>query len=104
MQYTPILPPGEWRTPEAEAQWQSLLEWHDTVGTLYRQQLYLSLTNPKIAARTQHPAYRDRLEREHTQRCRQVDAAIKTHLRIHYRRDDGEWPPEFDLEWVFDGP
>lgn len=104
MEYTPILPPGEWRTSEAATQWQSLLEWHDTVGTLYRQQLYLSLTNPKIAARTRNPAYRDRLEREHTQRCQQVDAAIKTHLRIHYRRDDGEWPPEFDLEWVFDGP
>ena len=104
MEYTPILPPGEWRTADAESKWLSLLEWHDTVGILYRQQLYLSLTNSKIAGRMQNPAYRDRLEREHTQRCQQVDAAIKTHLRIHYRRDDGEWPAEFDLEWVFDGP
>lgn len=97
------MPPGGWRTAEAEAQWHSLLEWHEAVGILFRQQLYLSLTNPKIAARAQHSAYRDRIEREHTKRCGQVDAAIKSHLRMHYRRDDGEWPSEFELEWVFHG-
>ncbi|MGE0653202.1 MAG: hypothetical protein AB7P12_15870 [Alphaproteobacteria bacterium] len=101
MGYVVLLPPGHWRSDEDEARWAELLAWHDSIGDLYRQEIYLSLTDAKFAARMQHSDYRARIEREHKARCDQVDAAVRAHLACAYDPDAG-WPDDFELEWVPD--
>lgn len=101
MGYAPLLPPGRWRTAADAARWDMLLEWNETVGDLYRQQLYRRFIDPKFEGRPQNPAFRARLEQRHTEKCRQVDAAIRSHLERNYLLDSGTLDPGFELEWVF---
>lgn len=96
----PILPPGKWRDPEAAAVWRTILEWNEQVGELYRQQSCLHLSNSRFAERMKSHAYKARLEREHKERCNQVEAAIRSHLKESDILDAGEWDFELDLEWV----
>lgn len=101
MGYSPILPPGKWRSTHDKVQWDMLLEWHETVGVLYRQQLYRAHTDPKFATRMENPAFRNRLEKEHKEKCDQVDAAVRSHIARNYIPDDGALEADFELEWAF---
>lgn len=96
----PLLPPGKWRSPDDAARWKMILKWNEEVGELYRQQLYLHMTNPKFAERIKNSAYKVRIEREHKKRCDEVEAAIRSHLRGNYIFEDGDWESELELVWV----
>src|SRR5262245_4413042 len=100
MDYLPLLPPGEWRTKEAEDHWSAILEWRESVTNSYRQQLYLAMTDARFASRMANSDYRTRFEREHKANCDQVDAAAQLHLKEHYVLTSGRWDPDFKLQWV----
>ncbi len=101
MGYVVELPPGNWRSAEDEEQWRSILDWHDSIGDVYRQQIYLAMTDPKFAARMENPAYRARVEREHEERCDRVDEAARRHVEQSYVPDGGDWG-DFEFRWVPD--
>jgi hypothetical protein len=101
MRYVPVLPPGRWRSPEDEAHWDMLLEWHETVGVLYRQQLYRTHVDPEFAARMENVAFRTRFEKKHKEKCDQVEAAVKSHIERNYIPDAGTLEADFELQWVF---
>ncbi len=99
MDYLPILPPGKWRSGEDEAHWSVILEWRETVAHIYRQQLYLAMTDPRFASRMANPDYRARFEREHKEKCVEIEAAARLHLKEKYV-PESDWDPDFELQWV----
>jgi hypothetical protein len=95
----PQLPPGTWESPEAQRQWEVLLEWRETIATTYRQGVYLSMVDARMAARYAHPEYRARVERLHRQESAAVEAALREHFHRHYVLD-GLTELDFDLLWL----
>ena len=100
MEYRPVLPPGTWRSSEAEAHWNQILEWREAVTASYGQQLSLARADARFAARMANRDYRARFEREHKARCDEVEAAARRHLKENYVPTGGAWDPDFELEWV----
>jgi hypothetical protein len=95
----PDLPPGAWVSPEAEGHWEALLETWETIGVVFRQNLYLSIFDPRIAARYARPEYRARLESQHKIDWEKVEASLREHLNRYYVFDDKDRVFEFDLWW-----
>jgi hypothetical protein len=100
MDYLPLLPPGAWRSREAEAQWDAILEWRESVTSSYRQQLYRAMTDARFASRMANPDYRTRFERKHKADCDRIDAAAMSHMKENYVPTSGPWDPDFQLQWV----